>query len=142
MEEDWTGKAVSIECDVKLGVFQGIISQCTPSEITIVRAFRNGVPLRKQDAEVTLRSSDILKISLIPSYNGQSTVMPTVINKPTPVKQPNFSNVGTALTQQMNGGGGGVGTQHNQPSQKQDVNSVLSSKMTNMKVNSQHNGIM
>lgn len=117
MEDDWTGKAVSIECDAKLGVFQGIISQCTPSEITIIRAFRNGVPLRKQDAEVTLRSSDILKISLLPAYNSQSTVTPSVINKPTPVKQPNFANV-------ANGGA------HNQQqTQKQDVNSALSNKM-------------
>uniref|UniRef100_A0A1A9WTI6 DFDF domain-containing protein n=1 Tax=Glossina brevipalpis TaxID=37001 RepID=A0A1A9WTI6_9MUSC len=90
MEEDWTGKAVSIECNKQLGIFQGIISQCSPSEITIIRAFRNGVPLRKQNAEVTLRSSDLVKISLLPSYNVQNTVIPTVIKKPTPVKQPNF----------------------------------------------------
>ncbi|XP_075160601.1 enhancer of mRNA-decapping protein 3 [Haematobia irritans] len=118
MEDDWTGKSVSIECDAKLGVFQGIISQCTPSEITIIRAFRNGVPLRKQDAEVTLRSSDILKISLLPAYNNQSTVIPTVINKPTPVKQPNFANVAN---------GGGIHGQNNIP--KPDVNSALSNKL-------------
>lgn len=130
MEEDWTGKAVSIECDVKLGVFQGIISQCTPSEITIVRAFRNGVPLRKQDAQVTLRSTDILKINLIPSYNGQSTVIPSVINKPTPVKQPNFGNAALIQTN-----GSEFGTELLQASQKLDVNSALSSKITNMNVN-------
>ncbi|XP_058975473.1 enhancer of mRNA-decapping protein 3 [Musca domestica] len=121
MEDDWTGKAVSIECDAKLGVFQGIISQCTPTEITIVRAFRNGVPLRKQDAEVTLRSTDITKISLLPSYNNQSTVTPTVINKPTPVKQPNFANVAV-----VNGGGAAAATA---AVPKQDVNSTLSNKM-------------
>lgn len=122
MDDDWTGKAVSIECDAKLGVFQGIISQCTPSEITIIRAFRNGVPLRKQDAEVTLRSTDILKINLLPAYNGQSTVTPTVINKPTPVKQPNFMNaLANNAQNQM---------------QKHDVNSSLSNKMTKMKLNS------
>lgn len=121
MEDDWTGKAVSIECDAKLGVFQGIISQCTPTEITIVRAFRNGVPLRKQDAEVTLRSTDITEISLLPSYNNQSTVTPTVINKPTPVKQPNFANVAV-----VNGGGAAAATA---AVPKQDVNSTLSNKM-------------
>lgn len=56
MEEEWLGKAVSIHCDEKLGIFQGIIKEISSSQITIVRAFRNGVPLRKQDAEVTLRS--------------------------------------------------------------------------------------
>ncbi|XP_065360954.1 enhancer of mRNA-decapping protein 3 [Calliphora vicina] len=132
MDEDWTGKAVSIECDVKLGVFQGIISQCTPSEITIVRAFRNGVPLRKQDAEVTLRSSDILKISLIPSYNGQSSMTPAVINKPTPVKQPNFASSGSLTLVQSN-------TTSRAPDQQQiegfDINSALSNKLTKMNVN-------
>ncbi|KAM7355309.1 enhancer of mRNA-decapping protein 3 [Cochliomyia hominivorax] len=132
MEEDWTGKAVSIECDSKLGVFQGIISQCTPSEITIVRAFRNGVPLRKQDAEVTLRSSDILKISLIPSYNGQSSMTPTVINKPTPVKQPNFASAGTLTTVQR------APVEHQQIDSS-DINSTLSNKLTKMSVNSNAN---
>ncbi|XP_073841831.1 enhancer of mRNA-decapping protein 3 [Musca autumnalis] len=130
MEDDWTGKAVSIECDPKLGVFQGIISQCTPSEITIVRAFRNGVPLRKQDAEVTLRSTDINKISLLPSYNNQSTVTPTVINKPTPVKQPNFANVAA-----VNGVGGGQAP-------KQDVNSTLSNKLKQSMVLKQDGNIL
>ncbi|XP_061395919.1 enhancer of mRNA-decapping protein 3 [Musca vetustissima] len=138
MEDDWTGKAVSIECDPKLGVFQGIISQCTPSEITIVRAFRNGVPLRKQDAEVTLRSTDINKISLLPSYNNQSTVTPTVINKPTPVKQPNFANVAVA-----NGGGGAAasgGAAGVAP--KPDVNSTLSNKLKQSMVLKQESNIL
>lgn len=38
------------------------------------------------------RSNDIIDINEIPSYNAQSTVVPTVINKPAPVKQPNFMN--------------------------------------------------
>lgn len=129
MNEDWTGKAVSIECDVKLGVFQGIISQCTPSEITIIRAFRNGVPLRKQDAEVTLRSADILKITLIPSYNGICSVNPTVINKPTPVKQPNFANAGSFSQNNSN-------CKFDQQTQNCEVNSSLSNKLTKMKVQS------
>ncbi|XP_030386188.1 enhancer of mRNA-decapping protein 3 [Scaptodrosophila lebanonensis] len=92
--EDWIGRAVSIVCDDELGVFQGIIQDITASEITIVRAFRNGVPLRKQNAEVVLQSSDILKINLLPAagHNAESHT-PTVINKPTPVKLPNFSNI-------------------------------------------------
>lgn len=94
MEEQWLGRAVSIRCDDKLGVFQGIIKEASASKITVVRAFRNGVPLRKQDAEVTLKATDIYDISFIPFYDGQSTVTPTVINKPTPVKQPNFANAG------------------------------------------------
>lgn len=52
---DWIGKSVSIKCDEKLGVFQGTIKNFTGSEITIIRAFRNGVPTRKHDTEITLR---------------------------------------------------------------------------------------
>uniref|UniRef100_A0A0K8TNF9 Enhancer of mRNA-decapping protein 3 n=1 Tax=Tabanus bromius TaxID=304241 RepID=A0A0K8TNF9_TABBR len=90
MEDSWVGKAVSIQCSDKLGVFQGTIKDANSSQITIVRAFRNGVPLRKQDAEVTLSAADIIKLELIPTYNAQSTLNTTVINKPTPIKQPNF----------------------------------------------------
>lgn len=137
MEEDWTGKAVSIECEAKLGVFQGIISQCTPSEITIVRAFRNGVPLRKQDAEVTLRSSDIIKISLIPSYNGQNSMTPAVINKPTPVKQPNFANAGAnnnniSTSAQNNGICRTIGTVQDTYCENSDSKSTLSNKLSKM----------
>lgn len=103
MEESWIGKAVSIQCNEKLGVFQGTIKDTSSTQITIVRAFRNGVPLRKQDAEVTLSVSDILKLELIPTYSAQSTVSTTVINKPTPVKQPNFGAVAreSTLTHKM-----------------------------------------
>lgn len=55
MGDGWLGKAVSIECDANLGVFQGVIKNITVDVITIVRAFRNGIPLKKQDAEVNLR---------------------------------------------------------------------------------------
>uniref|UniRef100_A0A1B0G261 Enhancer of mRNA-decapping protein 3 n=1 Tax=Glossina morsitans morsitans TaxID=37546 RepID=A0A1B0G261_GLOMM len=122
MEEDWTGKAVSIECNKQLGIFQGIISQCSPSKITIIRAFRNGVPLRKQNAEVTLRSSDLVKISLLPSYNVHNTVIPTVIKKPTPVKQPNFVSTGN------------INTTHNGSQQLQHAALSLGSKMLNIKL--------
>ncbi|XP_012157998.1 enhancer of mRNA-decapping protein 3 isoform X1 [Ceratitis capitata] len=94
MGDDWVGKAVSIECDAKLGVFQGVIKDISDSVITIVRAFRNGVPLKKQYAEVTLRSSDIVNICLIPTFNGHSTYITTDLKKPTSVKQPNFANAG------------------------------------------------
>ncbi|XP_017468050.1 PREDICTED: enhancer of mRNA-decapping protein 3 isoform X2 [Rhagoletis zephyria] len=94
MGDDFLGKAVSIECDAKLGVFQGVIKDISESEITIIRAFRNGVPLKKQDAEVTLRATDIVNIYLIPSFNGQNTVTPVDLKKPTTVKLPGFANAG------------------------------------------------
>lgn len=52
--DGWIGKAISINCGVTLGVFQGVIKNATPTTITIVRAFRNGIPLKKQDMEITL----------------------------------------------------------------------------------------
>lgn len=50
----WIGKAISINCGPTLGVFQGIIKNASPSTISIVRAFRNGIPLKKQDMEITI----------------------------------------------------------------------------------------
>nr|XP_014095896.1 enhancer of mRNA-decapping protein 3 isoform X1 [Bactrocera oleae] len=94
MGDGWLGKAVSIECDANLGVFQGVIKNITVDVITIVRAFRNGIPLKKQDAEVNLRSADIINISLLPTFNGQSTITTTDFKKPTSVKLPNFANAG------------------------------------------------
>lgn len=94
MGDGWLGKAVSIECDANLGIFQGVIKSISEIEITIVRAFRNGIPLKKQDAEVTLRSSDIINISLLPTFNGQHTITTTDLKKPTSVKLPNFANAG------------------------------------------------
>ncbi|XP_055376288.1 enhancer of mRNA-decapping protein 3 [Condylostylus longicornis] len=110
-DQNWIGQAVSIQCDGSLGVFQGTIKDISMEQITIVRAFRNGVPLRKQDAEVTLSASDIRKIELIPTYNAPSTVAPTVINKPTPVKQPNFGAIS-----------------------KKSQESILANKVSNMKL--------
>lgn len=75
MDKEWSGKAVSIECRGKLGIFQGIISQCTASEISIVRAFRNGIPLKKQNSEITLPSQDIVKISLLPTSNQNQNLV-------------------------------------------------------------------
>ncbi|ALC42985.1 Edc3 [Drosophila busckii] len=92
-DQDWIGSAVSLTCDDELGVFQGQIQKISAEEITIVRAFRNGVPLRKQNAEVVLRCSDIRSINLIEPFKDIETTTPTVINRPTPVKLPNFSNI-------------------------------------------------
>ncbi|XP_017058976.1 enhancer of mRNA-decapping protein 3 [Drosophila ficusphila] len=95
-DQDWIGCAVSIACDEVLGVFQGLIKQISAEEITIVRAFRNGVPLRKQNAEVVLKCTDIRSINLIEpvkqDLDGHTAPHP-VINKPTPVKLPHFSNI-------------------------------------------------
>lgn len=93
-DQDWIGSAVSLTCDEVLGVFQGQIKKISADEITIVRAFRNGVPLRKQNAEVVLRCSDIKSINLIePILDVETTTTTSVINKPTPVKLPHFSNI-------------------------------------------------
>ncbi|KAH8259254.1 hypothetical protein KR026_001150 [Drosophila bipectinata] len=94
-DQDWIGCAVSIACDDVLGVFQGLIKQISAEEITIVRAFRNGVPLRKQNAEVVLKCTDIRSIDLIEPVKQDVDVhtAPPVINKPTPVKLPHFSNI-------------------------------------------------
>lgn len=92
-DQDWIGSAVSLTCDEELGVFQGLIKKISADEITIVRAFRNGVPLRKQNAEVVLRCSDIKSINLIELKDVETTTPTAVINKPTPVKLPHFSNI-------------------------------------------------
>lgn len=69
-EASWVGKAVSIHCTEHLGVFQGTIKDLSSDQLTIVRAFRNGVPLKKQDAEVTLRLERHPK-SIAPQIHGR-----------------------------------------------------------------------
>lgn len=54
MNKNWQGKAVSIQCVESLGIFQGTIKEANSSKITIVRAFRNGLPLRTLDTEITI----------------------------------------------------------------------------------------
>lgn len=54
MNKNWIGKAISIQC-VELGVFQGTIKFASSETITIVRAFRNGLPLRTLDTEITIK---------------------------------------------------------------------------------------
>lgn len=70
MSENWIGKAVSIKCVDDFGIFQGTIKDANASKIVISRAFRNGLPLKTPDAEVTIMAKDIVKISLIPSHNA------------------------------------------------------------------------
>lgn len=54
MSKNWQGKAVSIQCVESLGVFQGTIKEANSTKITIIRAFRNGLPLRTLDTEITI----------------------------------------------------------------------------------------
>lgn len=54
MGENWCGKAVSIKCVDDFGIFQGTIKDANTSKIVISRAFRNGLPLKTPDAEVTI----------------------------------------------------------------------------------------
>lgn len=99
MGENWIGKAVSIKCVDDFGIFQGIIKDADSGKIVISRAFRNGLPIKTLDTEVTImyarhsdqtgcnpmtvifntiffylamlrRAADIGKISLIPSHNS------------------------------------------------------------------------
>uniref|UniRef100_A0A336K915 Enhancer of mRNA-decapping protein 3 n=1 Tax=Culicoides sonorensis TaxID=179676 RepID=A0A336K915_CULSO len=99
MTENFLGKAVSIHCKNGMGIFQGHIKAATPTKITIIRAFRNGIPLKKQDMEITINASDIEKLDLIPTQNtslstismGETQETPErsnhVISKPTPIKK-------------------------------------------------------
>lgn len=54
MNKAWLGKAVSIHCVPPLGIFQGTIKSTTSEKITIIRAFRNGLPLRTLETEITI----------------------------------------------------------------------------------------
>lgn len=110
MTENFVNKAVSIHCKNGMGIFQGHIKTATATKITIIRAFRNGIPLKKQDMEITINATDIEKLDLIPTQSSgssgggggsQTTVnggthqtqtqpgaTPThVISKPTPIKK-------------------------------------------------------
>lgn len=54
MGENWIGKAVSIKCVDDFGIFQGIIKDADSGKIVISRAFRNGLPIKTLDTEVTI----------------------------------------------------------------------------------------
>jgi len=66
MTESYIGKAVSIKCLNNFGVFQGQIKAANPQRITIVKAFRNGMPLKKPEMEITIEASNIESLELIP----------------------------------------------------------------------------
>lgn len=94
-----------------MGIFQGQIQVANETKITIIRAFRNGVPLKKPDMEITINATDIEKLDLIPSLvpsslsstssvpSGPTTSTNQMItmNKVTPIKQggPGTSSSGT-----------------------------------------------
>lgn len=54
MSEYWIGKSVSIHCIDDIGVFQGTIRDANASQIVITKAFRNGLPIKSLDTEVTI----------------------------------------------------------------------------------------
>lgn len=119
MTENFVGKAVSIHCKNGMGIFQGHIKAARATKITIIRAFRNGIPLKKPDMEITINASDIEKLDLIPTQstasggqvNGGTTMAevqvqnqqtPThVISKPTPIKKVPSENSATAFASLM-----------------------------------------
>lgn len=53
--KEFIGRAVSIHCSDELGVFQGTIRTADADSLTIVRAFRNGLPVRTLDTEITIK---------------------------------------------------------------------------------------
>lgn len=104
MTENFVGKAVSIHCKNGMGIFQGHIKMASATKITIIRAFRNGIPLKNHSMEITINNTDIEKLDLIPTQtggavaataNGTSQTTTTqnqarvshVISKPTPIKK-------------------------------------------------------
>lgn len=83
MAEGWLGKSISIKCIEPVGtVFQGTIKEVSPDVITIVRAFWNGVPVRKAETEVKIASANIASLELITEGTAGNSS-----NKPTPAKQ-------------------------------------------------------
>lgn len=76
----------------------------TPDVITIVRAFKNGVPVRKQDTEVLIASNLITELQLIPdTLHPPSSLLTTTsgaggsgVTKPTPAKNASHMAVATA----------------------------------------------
>lgn len=87
-EQGWLGKSISIKCIEPAGtVFQGTIKDVSPDVITIVRAFRNGVPVRKVETEVKIASANIVSLELIPDGTGS-----VAVTKPTPRTQKQSTN--------------------------------------------------
>lgn len=89
--EGWVGKSISIRCvEPAATVFQGTIKEVRPEVITIHRAFRNGVPVRKPDTEVKINSTNIASLELIPEATASDIGGVGVVTKPTPIKHPSL----------------------------------------------------
>uniref|UniRef100_A0A182XVK7 Enhancer of mRNA-decapping protein 3 n=1 Tax=Anopheles stephensi TaxID=30069 RepID=A0A182XVK7_ANOST len=97
MADKWVGKSVSIHCRNDIGVFQGIIKRVTPSVVVITKAVRNGIPLKKNNVEVTLSAADIAKLDLISCSN-----VPSIPSKPVATVVANSGMV-TSLDDQYDG---------------------------------------
>lgn len=89
MTENFIGKAVSIRCKNNLGVFQGHIKSANPQKITITKAFRNGVPLKKPEMEITIEASNIDQLDLLTQDSlAPSNKTTTMTIAPPPVVVP------------------------------------------------------
>uniref|UniRef100_A0A182RYD2 Enhancer of mRNA-decapping protein 3 n=1 Tax=Anopheles funestus TaxID=62324 RepID=A0A182RYD2_ANOFN len=97
MADKWVGKSVSIHCRNDIGIFQGIIKRVTPSVVVITKAVRNGIPLKKNNVEVTLCAADIAKLDLISCSN-----VPSIPSKPVATVVANSGMV-TSLDDQYDG---------------------------------------
>ncbi|KFB53332.1 AGAP003131-PA-like protein [Anopheles sinensis] len=97
MSDKWIGKSVSIHCRDDIGVFQGIIKRVTPAEVVITKAVRNGIPLKKNNVEVSLSARDIVKFDLISCSN-----VPSIPLKPVATVAANSGMV-TSLDDQFDG---------------------------------------
>uniref|UniRef100_A0A182JS59 Enhancer of mRNA-decapping protein 3 n=1 Tax=Anopheles christyi TaxID=43041 RepID=A0A182JS59_9DIPT len=97
MADKWVGKSVSIHCRNDIGIFQGIIKRVTPSVVVITKAVRNGIPLKKNNVEVTLSAADIAKLDLISCSN-----VPSIPSKPVATVAANSGMV-TSLDDQYDG---------------------------------------
>ncbi|XP_055606226.1 enhancer of mRNA-decapping protein 3 [Uranotaenia lowii] len=79
MTDNWVGKSVSIHCQGDIGVFQGVIKQVNPQEITITKVVRNGIPLKNSSMQVTLTSKNITKLDIIECSNVPSLALPVKV---------------------------------------------------------------
>lgn len=80
MTDNFIGKTVSIKCSDELGVFQGQIKTANAQKITLIKAFRNGVPLKKPEMEITIDASNIMSLELL----GLPITSRSASNTPTP----------------------------------------------------------
>ncbi|XP_053681160.1 enhancer of mRNA-decapping protein 3 [Anopheles nili] len=97
MADKWVGKSVSIHCRNDLGIFQGIIKRVSPADVVITKAVRNGIPLKKNNVEVTVSARDIVKLDIISCSN-----VPSIPSKPVATVAANSGMV-TSLDDQFDG---------------------------------------